>query len=122
MTEVSSPPEYARMTLSRAMCVLSGGCVIPSTKPRLIIPQAIRAAMLAQAGAEAPNECCGILAGPMPPAGDEYRVVERYPLVNALANPTEFESEARGLLAAHRHMRANGWEILAVYHSHPASP
>jgi [CysO sulfur-carrier protein]-S-L-cysteine hydrolase len=93
-----------------------------STKPRLVIPRAIHAAMLAQAAAEVPNECCGLLAGPMPPAGEDFLVFERFALVNALASPTEFESEARGLLAAHRDMRAKNWEILAVYHSHPASP
>jgi [CysO sulfur-carrier protein]-S-L-cysteine hydrolase len=86
-----------------------------------MIPRAIHVAMLAQAAAEAPNECCGLLVGPMPPAGGDYLIVERYPLVNALASPTEFESDAHGLLAAHRDMRAKNLEILAIYHSHPTS-
>jgi proteasome lid subunit RPN8/RPN11 len=87
-----------------------------------MIPRAIHSAMLAQAAAEAPNECCGLLAGHMAPGGEGYRIVERFPLINALASPTEFESEPRGLLAAHRELRAKNLEILAVYHSHPTSP
>jgi proteasome lid subunit RPN8/RPN11 len=58
----------------------------------------------------------------MAPGGEGYRIVERFPLINALASPTEFESEPRGLLAAHRELRAKNLEILAVYHSHPTSP
>jgi proteasome lid subunit RPN8/RPN11 len=57
----------------------------------------------------------------MPTSGADYRIVERLPLVNALKSPTAFESEPRELLEAHRKMRANVWEILAVYHSHPDS-
>jgi proteasome lid subunit RPN8/RPN11 len=90
-------------------------------KPRLLIPRAIHSAILAQAAAEAPNECCGILAGTMPAIGADYQIAVRLPLVNALHSPTAFESEPRGLLEAHRTMRASGWEILAVYHSHPNS-
>jgi proteasome lid subunit RPN8/RPN11 len=95
--------------------------VKPATDPRLLIPQPIHAAILAQAAAEAPNECCGLLAGSLRPSED-YRVIEHFPLANALASPREFESEPRGLFAAHRAMRERGWEILAVYHSHPTSP
>ncbi len=40
---------------------------------------------------------------------------------NALASPTEFESESRSLIAAHRDMRERQWELLAIYHSHPTS-
>jgi proteasome lid subunit RPN8/RPN11 len=78
--------------------------------------------MIDHALAERPNECCGLLVGEPPNDGDDYRVVERLPLVNALASPNEFEAEPRGLLAAHRMMREKGGEILAVYHSHPNSP
>jgi proteasome lid subunit RPN8/RPN11 len=76
--------------------------------------------MVAQAVAELPNECCGLLAGRVE-AGGVGRVVRRYPLVNALASPVLFESEPRSLLAAHRDMRENHLDVLAVYHSHPTS-
>lgn len=84
---------------------------------RLQIPRLIYQAMLAQAWAELPNECVGILAGHV-----DGRVVERYPLVNALADPRRFESEPRSLFEAEKRRRAARLEFLAVYHSHPASP
>jgi proteasome lid subunit RPN8/RPN11 len=49
------------------------------------------------------------------------RVVERYPLVNALACPVRYESDGPSMLRAYRDMRARGLDIVAVYHSHPAS-
>jgi proteasome lid subunit RPN8/RPN11 len=77
--------------------------------------------MLAQAVAEAPAECCGLLAGP-PDLGGVWRVTARYPLVNAVASATEYESEPRSMFDAMRQMRRAGLEVLAVYHSHPTSP
>jgi proteasome lid subunit RPN8/RPN11 len=76
--------------------------------------------MIAQAQQELPNECCGILAGTIGTDGIA-RVERRYPLVNVLASPTEYESEPKSLLAAVRDMRDPGLDLLAVYHSHPAS-
>lgn len=87
---------------------------------RLVLPADVFEAMLAQARAEQPNECCGLLAGGI--ADGAGRVVMRYPLVNELASPTEYNAESRGLFQAHKDMRAKGLEVLAVYHSHPTSP
>ena len=92
----------------------------------LLLPHELYLEMIAQAWAERPNECCGILAGHIdesPTAGTsrQARVERRYPLINALASPTEFESEARSMLHACRDMDSQGLEMLAVYHSHPAS-
>lgn len=87
----------------------------------LQVPRRLIDAMIAQARAELPNECCGLLAGRRTgPA--EALVTERYPLVNALASPVEYESEPRSMFEAERDMRRRGLEILAVYHSHPTSP
>jgi proteasome lid subunit RPN8/RPN11 len=88
------------------------------------LPRPLLEAMIAQALAERPNECCGLLAGTI--AAEKGiarigRVVERYPLVNALASPTEYESEARGMFEAVRAMRRLGLDVVAVYHSHPTS-
>lgn len=84
---------------------------------KLRIPRPIYQAMVAHAWDEAPNECVGLLAG----TPDGW-VVERYPLVNALASPTRFESDAESMFAAEKRRRASGLEFLAVYHSHPGSP
>jgi proteasome lid subunit RPN8/RPN11 len=78
--------------------------------------------MLAQAAAERPLECCGLLAGPPADGGPELRVVRHYPLVNAAASSVEYESESHSIIAADKDMRSHGWEILAIYHSHPAAP
>jgi proteasome lid subunit RPN8/RPN11 len=97
-----------------------------STPFRLQIPRPFVEEMLAQAVAELPNECCGLLAGKMvganPAAGLPLIVAKRYPLVNAAASPTEYLSDADGLFAAHKDMRRLGIDILAIYHSHPTSP
>ena len=75
--------------------------------------------MLAQAAAELPNECCGLLAGLLEqPAA---RVTRRYPLVNAAASPKEYTSDPRSMFEAVRDMHRHGLEILAIYHSHPTS-
>jgi proteasome lid subunit RPN8/RPN11 len=86
----------------------------------LHIPKACYEEMIVQAGQEAPNECCGLLAGVV--ENSVGRVVACYPLVNARASPVEYESEPRSMLAAVRAMTARGLDIVAVYHSHPTSP
>jgi proteasome lid subunit RPN8/RPN11 len=57
-------------------------------------------------------------AGESDPVG---RVQKHYPLVNALASPTAYESEPRSMFTAVRDMQRLGIDILAVYHSHPTS-
>jgi proteasome lid subunit RPN8/RPN11 len=86
---------------------------------RLHLPRDIYDAMLSQAVAELPNECCGILAGLV--EGGVGRVMKRHPLVNAAASGREYESEPRSMFEAQRAMRADGTRELAVYHSHPTS-
>jgi proteasome lid subunit RPN8/RPN11 len=76
--------------------------------------------MVAHAQAERPLECCGLLAGVIRADGvGEAR--RGYPLVNAAASPTEFESEPRSHIAADRDMRRHGLDVLAIYHSHPTT-
>jgi proteasome lid subunit RPN8/RPN11 len=87
---------------------------------RLLVPRGIYDGMLAQALAEQPAECCGLLAGVI--ENGEGRVVARYPLVNELNSPTEYYAEVRGLFLAQKDMREKGLELLAIYHSHPTSP
>ena len=89
------------------------------TFTRLVIPEPLLAELVAHARAELPNECCGLLAGHIE---DGIGIVTtRFPIRNALAGPTEYETEPRDMLAAFRAMRERGLELLAVYHSHPTS-
>jgi proteasome lid subunit RPN8/RPN11 len=84
------------------------------------IPRRIYQEMVAQARAELPNECCGLLAGRILPEGRSpvARIVKRYPLVNAAGSPRGYYSEP---FAAFRDMRELGIELIAIYHSHPTS-
>ena len=77
--------------------------------------------MIAQAVAENPLECCGLLAGKIDPSGTFAEATRRYPLVNTLASSVEFLSGPE-IFAATRDMRLHGIEIIAIYHSHPTSP
>lgn len=92
-----------------------------STLPRLLVPRAVYTEMVSQAVAEAPLECCGFLAGPAFAEG-QGTVAARYPLVNAAASRTEYDADPKSLFAATKDIRNRGWEVLAVYHSHPTSP
>ncbi len=82
----------------------------------LLIPADVLAAVVAHARTDAPAECCGLLAGT--PDG---RVSLHFPVRNDLASPTEYRTNARDMLAASKAARAAGIEVLALYHSHPAS-
>ncbi|HEY2909481.1 MAG TPA: M67 family metallopeptidase [Gemmataceae bacterium] len=86
----------------------------------LRIPRTLLNAAIAQALSALPNECCGLFAGTI--ASGEGRIEEHYPIRNDLASPKEYFTNPRDMLDAMRAMRASGTEVLAIYHSHPASP
>jgi proteasome lid subunit RPN8/RPN11 len=77
------------------------------------------AALIGQARAEAPLECCGMLAGRI--EGGAGVVQAQYPLPNEAASPKECVSEARATFDATRDMDRRGLVVLAVYHSHPST-
>lgn len=79
----------------------------------LLIPAAVRAAMVAHCVREAPLECCGILGGVAPV------VSSFHPLRNTEASPTQYNADPRELIRAVVDLRGRGAEILAIYHSHP---
>jgi proteasome lid subunit RPN8/RPN11 len=87
---------------------------------RLLIPRRHYNAMVAQAKAELPNECCGLLAG-LVELSNLGRVLQRYALINNAASPREYLADDRTLFDAYRDMHARGLDLLAVYHSHPVS-
>ena len=79
----------------------------------MVIPDEVRAALVAHAEAEAPNEACGLVA---------FRdgVAERYlPAENAAASPYRFELKPRDPLDFF--LEDEGLE-LGVFHSHLSSP
>jgi len=80
----------------------------------LSIPRSVFHEMLARAVAELPNESCGFLVG-------KQRIERALPLRNALDSPVAYSVEPKELLRIHRELRAEGFEVLAVYHTHPTS-
>ena len=108
----------------------------------LVIPQAILDNMVAHARELSPHECCGILSG------TDNAVAECYRITNILASMSDmelarfdgaklsdlqrlspeeradiaFQMDAREMALAQRDIRSKGLDLLAFYHSHPASP
>ncbi|MDT4967591.1 MAG: [CysO sulfur-carrier protein]-S-L-cysteine hydrolase [Acidobacteriota bacterium] len=73
--------------------------------------------MYAQARAESPAECCGLIGGSL-----EGRAREIYPLRNVASDPLGgYEAAPEELFAAQRSIRERGELLLGIYHSHPRS-
>lgn len=74
--------------------------------------------LIAQARRDAPDETCGLIGG------QDGRALKLYPLTNVDDNPrVRYQADPLELLHAIRDVEeANDWQVLAIYHSHPASP
>jgi proteasome lid subunit RPN8/RPN11 len=72
--------------------------------------------MVAQARRELPNEACGLLVG------KENEALKQYPLTNVDHSPEHFSLDPKEQFAVLREARRQGWQVIASYHSHPASP
>jgi proteasome lid subunit RPN8/RPN11 len=81
-------------------------------------PIRIRREILERLQAEARRqpavECCGLLAG------REGVITTLYPATNVLASATRYEIAPEELFRLFRRMRAAGFELLGIYHSHPS--
>jgi proteasome lid subunit RPN8/RPN11 len=82
----------------------------------LTVEHDVYESMLAGARGSAPLEACGLLAG----TGE--RVTRCYVLTNADASPEHYSMKPEEQFAAVKDMRAAGLKMLAIWHSHPASP
>lgn len=74
-------------------------------------------AIVTQARECAPAECCGILAG-----ASNGRVTRVYPMTNAKDSHEEFLMDPAEQFAVRDDVERRGIEMVAVYHSHPATP
>jgi proteasome lid subunit RPN8/RPN11 len=72
--------------------------------------------ILDHAKESAPIEACGLLAG----AGSTVK--KSYQLTNVDNSPDHFKLDPKEQFAVAKDMRADGLTVLAVYHSHPATP
>jgi len=83
---------------------------------RLLVPSTIVSHLVADARAVAPQEACGLLAG----RGDQ--VLAYHPMTNQDRSAEHFSMDPREQFAAAKAMRDAGHALLAVFHSHPATP
>jgi proteasome lid subunit RPN8/RPN11 len=80
----------------------------------LTISRSIVDAILEQSRAEYPDECCGVILGPI---GADTPV--RYkPMINSAHSPTFYEFDPKDLLSLYREVDDNDEEIVVIYHSH----
>jgi len=79
------------------------------------LPQGFIDEMIAHAKEDAPNECCGIIAG------QNGRAAKLFRAKNAEASPYRYNVEPKDLFRIFRECEENGWSFLAIYHSHTAS-
>jgi len=82
----------------------------------LTIPKPIYDEMVRHCIDEMPNEACGFLGGKVGEAS------ALYPLANAALSPVYYRPEGKQMLAAFNDMEEQGLELVAIFHSHVASP
>ena len=83
--------------------------------PELSIRAEFWQQIMEHARREYPLECCGILGGKK---GEIQKV---YPVKNARQSPLAYQADPEEQFRALQDIEASGWEIVAIYHSHPAS-
>jgi [CysO sulfur-carrier protein]-S-L-cysteine hydrolase len=83
----------------------------------LTIDQATRAAILAHARRDHPDEACGVVAG----TEGSDRPERFIPMLNAARSPTFYEFDSADLLRLYKEMAANDEEPVVIYHSHTAT-
>jgi proteasome lid subunit RPN8/RPN11 len=79
------------------------------------LPKSFVDEMVAHALQDAPNECCGIIAG------KDGRAIKLYRAKNSEASPYRYNVDPKDLLQIFRECEGNDWTFLAIYHSHTAS-
>ncbi len=71
--------------------------------------------MISHARSWAPNECCGLLGGL------ENRVGKHYPLTNIQQSPVSYMIDPKEQFNVFKDLRSEKTELVAIYHSHPAT-
>ncbi len=79
------------------------------------IPRDMLADIVAHARAEAPNECCGMIAA------EDGEAVRIYRATNSAASPLRYEIEGLEQFRMQREIEDAGWDLGAIYHSHTRS-
>ena len=85
-------------------------------KDVLHIKRPLFQAMITHLQANDPLEACGILAGV------NNQVTHLYAIDNVLASPVAYEMDPQQQLQAMIDLEEHGWEMVAIFHSHPTGP
>ena len=83
----------------------------------LIIDRATHDAIVDHARADEPDECCGVVAGPLGSDRPERFV----PMTNAERSPTFYRFDSKEQLRVWRQMDDRDEEPVVIYHSHTAT-
>lgn len=79
----------------------------------IFVDRAIILQMMEECRRDAAIECCGLLAG------HDGTIAAILPASNAFASATAYEIAPEELFRLFRDIRAQGMELLGIYHSHP---
>lgn len=74
--------------------------------------------LVEHAQAELPNEACALLGGD----ADTGRVTSLHPARNRLASPYRYDVDPNDLVRIVHDIEARGEALVAIFHSHPATP
>lgn len=85
------------------------------SQPVLRINTILYQLMLDQLQSDAPNEGCGLIAV------DGVDAVKLYPGTNIERSTTRYQMDPAEVASALSDMREHGWQLGAIYHSHPAT-
>ncbi|MDD5686584.1 MAG: M67 family metallopeptidase [Elusimicrobia bacterium] len=80
------------------------------------IPKKIIGFIFAQGEKESPIESCGYLAG------KKAQIFKHYPMRNSDLSSEHFSLDPKEQFNCIRQAREEGFDILAVYHTHPSTP
>lgn len=86
-----------------------------------ISPELLRQ-IVAHARAEAPNECCGVVAVVPATDGRPAQAMRVRSARNIHASPKRFEIDGKDVARAIDEFDESGWDIGAIYHSHTHTP
>ena len=85
---------------------------------RFGLPRDLADRMLAHARSELPNEACGLLGG----SAEDGRAASFHPARNAEASPLRYNVHPEDLVRIVFGIEDAGQDLVAIFHSHTASP
>jgi proteasome lid subunit RPN8/RPN11 len=79
------------------------------------LPRPMFEEIVAHARAELPNEACGVIAG------QDGRPVHVYSMRNVEESPALYRFDGQEQINVMREIEGKGWDMLAIFHSHPST-